>query len=756
MSNEIRCPVCGSANVIRSKKRNLNICEDCQHEYAPAKSFAPLRIFLSYGHDSNEELVQRIKADLEKRGHDVWFDKSEIKSGDDWRRAITEGILDSNRVLSFLSKYSTRDPGVCLDEIAIAIGAKGGNIQTILVESEKDVRPPTSISHIQWLDMHDWKEKRDAGEEAWEGWYQEKLAEIITVVESDENRRFAGEIRALEEHLRPTSSDSRIFQLLKKGLVGRIWLADAIEKWRASADRTSRLFWIIGAPGVGKSAFAAHLAHYGRDKVIAIQFCEYDKPDHRNAERIVRTLAFQIATRLPDYRKLLLTLPEIAKLDRKDPSELFDYLLAEPLRHAIDGGRERYLIVIDALDEAGGNGRNELVELLARSASRLPNWIGFVVTSRPEFDVTTPLQGLNPFPLDTTTESNHADIRDYLWRELASHLQDRADADSLVERILEESEGVFLYVERFCDDVQHGHLSLDRPEQFPQGLGGVFFQYFKRQFPDLERFRKDVRPALRTILAAREPLPVEILQHMIECQDEELRDFTRTLGSLFPVTTEGFYEVVKPYHKSLADWLTDESKAGVYFASVTAGNRKLAEQGFREFRQDTRAMPGYWVDNLPKHLIDANMPRELALILCSLEFVCRLSRNCGFSNNCSSIATVLAAYVSAVAEMSIVAFPGLAGLRSNLGQLAAALELWAVQGAGGIDSAATCKSCGYVGVIHGHVDLGAVDYYDNYFALCPNCYWAYHEERYEQSGQEGPVWEFSYVNNMYHERITNE
>ena len=51
-----------------------------------------LRLFLSYGHDANEELVRRIKTDLEKRGHDVWFDKSEIKFGDDWRRSITEGI----------------------------------------------------------------------------------------------------------------------------------------------------------------------------------------------------------------------------------------------------------------------------------------------------------------------------------------------------------------------------------------------------------------------------------------------------------------------------------------------------------------------------------------------------------------------------------------------------------------------------------------------------------------------------------------
>ncbi|MBE0640232.1 MAG: toll/interleukin-1 receptor domain-containing protein [Bacteroidales bacterium] len=71
----------------------------------------PLRIFLSYGHDANEELVRLIKADLEKRGHDVWFDKTDIKFGDEWRRRITEGIAGSHRVLSFLSKYSTSNRG---------------------------------------------------------------------------------------------------------------------------------------------------------------------------------------------------------------------------------------------------------------------------------------------------------------------------------------------------------------------------------------------------------------------------------------------------------------------------------------------------------------------------------------------------------------------------------------------------------------------------------------------------------------------
>jgi hypothetical protein len=537
----------------------------------PEKAFAPLRIFLSYGHDDNEELVRRIKTDLEKRGHDVWFDKSEIKSGDDWRRAITEGIVSSDCVLSFLSKYSTREPGVCLSEIGIAMKVKGGNIQTILVEREDEVKPPPSISHIQWLDMHDWKEQPLE-----QKWYQDKLAELVAVVESNESRCFAGEIKTLEGYLKPIFSDSRIQRLLEKNFVGRTELEGAIEQWRNTADRDSRLFWIMAAPGAGKSAFAAHLAHYHPEKVIAVHFCEYDKPDHRSADRIVRTLAFQIATRLPDYRNLLLNLPEIHQLDPKNSAELFDYLLGNPLRNAIDGARERYLIVIDALDEAVADGRNELVEMLALNAPRLPDWIAIVLTSRPEFDITTSLQGLKPYLLDTQTESNRIDIRNYLRRELASQLRNREDNGRCVEQIVEKSEGVFLYVEHFCLEVQHGHLSLDRPQQFPQGLGGIFLQYFQRRFSNLEKFSKEVRPMLAVILAAREPLKVEILQRLFNLQDEERRDFTRSLGSLFPVTTEG-NKVIKPYHKALADWLADEAKAGPYFVHVTEGHRMLAD-----------------------------------------------------------------------------------------------------------------------------------------------------------------------------------
>ena len=619
------CPKCGSRKVHFRPKLGEWLCLECDHEWReghPAKATAAIRIFLSYGRDVNEPLVRRIRQDLERRGHTVWFDKSGVKeqgivAGEDWRRSITEGILDSQHVLTFLSKHSTRDPGVCLDEIGIAIGVKGGSVKTILVENETDVRPPPSVSHIQWLDMHDWRQAHGTvtvdnsdvahGDAGWEEWYRTQFQKIVRNIEIDEIHRFAGEIEELSRYLKPISSETRVAALLSKRFVGRRWLFEAVEKWRTAQNHPSRLLWITARPGFGKSAFAANFVHFGRDKVVAAHFVEWDKPSHRNPCRIVRSLAFQLATRWPDYRKLLLTLPEIGELESKtNPSELFDYLLTTPLSGMIDGGRQRHLIVVDGLDEASEAARNPLVEMLARDAARLPKWLGFVITGRPEFEIKHPLQDLNPLSIDAGSEENLQDVREYVQLNLASQLNGLPDAKSLIEEILKRSEGAFLYAEHFCKEVQCGNISIIRPDQFPAGLGAAYYQWFRRQYSTLSQFQKQVRPALCAILAARQPLPLEILKGIFNWRDEEVRDFTQKLGSLFTVKDERVPAAIQPFHKSIVDWLTDASRSGSYYVSMNEGHALLAKYGWKRYLEDVDKLDQYFIGNLLEHLFCAS------------------------------------------------------------------------------------------------------------------------------------------------------
>ena len=98
-------------------------------------------------------------------------------------------------------------------------------------------------------------------------------------------------------------------------------------------------------------------------------------------------------------------------------------------------------------------------------------------------------------------------------------------------------------------------------------------------------------------------------------KDEELRDFTHLLGSLFLVTKTTDSETIKPYHKSLADWLGDEAKAGMYFVSEMEGHRMLADYGWQRYCESSHSMSRYALKNTPCHLYEAKRYLDLYKVL---------------------------------------------------------------------------------------------------------------------------------------------
>lgn len=370
---DVICPECGSENVFFSKKRQIYVCEDCEHTFdVDIKSSKRRKIFFSYAHDENEWLVSKFKKDLENRGFEIWIDRSEIKSGDDWRRTITEGLLESNGVVAFLSKHSVRVPGVCLDEIIIALSVKGGNIRTVLMESENDVIPPSSISGIQWLDLSGWTSEV-CKIETWQAWYDSKLDELQKSLERDDFSSFSGDIETINKTLNVVVTDSKEHLLASKPYFGRKWLGDMVENWR-STDTDSQVLIIYGAPGLGKSAFVANQLHFN-SHVLCGFFCEWDKESQKDPKNISKALAFKLSTQLPDYRKILLSRLEGRGTDylkALTASETFEQLIVQLLSELIDGGRDRQIIFVDGLDEADTGGSNEFAQILSESAKKLP------------------------------------------------------------------------------------------------------------------------------------------------------------------------------------------------------------------------------------------------------------------------------------------------------------------------------------------------------------------------------------------------
>ena len=89
-----------------------------------------------------------------------------------------------------------------------------------------------------------------------------------------------------------------------------------------------------------------------------------------------------------------------------------------------------------------------------------------------------------------------------------------------------------------------------------------------------------------------------LLQRLFGWEDEETRDLTGSLGSLFPVVPDQGTDTIRPFHKSIIDWLDDKIAAKGYYISIQEGHRLLAKWGFARFQEDPKRLPAYLLRHL--------------------------------------------------------------------------------------------------------------------------------------------------------------
>ena len=239
----------------------------------------------------------------------------------------------------------------------------------------------------------------------------------------------------------------------------------------------SRLLWIVGNAGVGKTAFIAKLTE-NNDEISAVHFCRYNDSDRANAKRAIMSIAFYLSTQIEEYKNLLLNLHDLDKLLEKSVDRLFAYLLIEPL-NKVGKNRNQTVVVIDALDEATFEGRNELADIIASKYMVLPSWLKIIITSRDEPILRRKLSKIRPITFeDAAYTDNHDDILGYFRMRLESLILE--NKEEIIDVLLKKSAGNFLYAKTVTDDILSGVLPISEPSKFPNGLTGVYASYFDR------------------------------------------------------------------------------------------------------------------------------------------------------------------------------------------------------------------------------------------------------------------------------------
>ncbi len=602
----MRCVLCKSKDVRKFEGCMSGFCPVCGkitdiEDDADAKVKQSMQIFFSYGHDTHQEFVARLaEAIMQKTDNriKVWIDNEDIHEHTNWRERITDGILNSRSVLAFLSQYSAREKGVCLDELAIALSSKHGMIKTVLLEKANTFTPPALVTEYQWADMSNYKEYAAKGEEAFAEYIDRQADRIIHMLDSDEVTQYNNELSLLRKKLAlPEISyePPRLNRLLLTKMVGRTWLTDMVNAWITDANAKPVLM-LYGKPGAGKSMFSAHLQHYN-PHVAASFACNHQSDEFSNTDNIITWLAYKLAMRLPDYRRQLLKLFDDQFFDAGSKRDRFDRLIAQPLSLCIDGNRAPMMIIIDALDEAKGD---EMAGFISDYISLLPPWLRILITARKEPHITERFKNYPHIDFAEQSENNEADILEYYTEKLSAVLGTQSDREAALQRLLTASEGVFLYAEEICpillDESKNGNIDL-LAFDLPQGMDNLFHFSMKRKdftyYKDGKTYHYTDfwREALGMIVAAPSPLPVETLKTLMNWDENDLHTFRLPLSALL-TETDG---CLQTFHRSFGEWL---DKTGEFHSSTQDGLVNLANRSYAVYQTGVDNLDTYLLCNL--------------------------------------------------------------------------------------------------------------------------------------------------------------
>ena len=365
-------------------------------------------------------------------------------------------------------------------------------------------------------------------------------------------------------------------------------LAD-LEAW-ASNDFNSKVYWLVGMAGTGKSTILHTLCEIldGKNMLGGSFFCSRGSENTRNARLIVPTIAYSLASTSPCIKS------EIVKAIEEDPQlaeptyinlgDQFNKLIHDPILVSVGNVVKTYKIfVIDAVDECTDLRLvSLLIQLLLNSASTIP--VKAFIASRDEPLIHSAFTSLprlrTAFYLhEADKDVVKDDIRMYLEASLAEikadhgHNLDTLDTwppQSEISALLDRSGTLFIYAATAIRYISQGgplyksRLSAMANQDIKSAsklqtlaIDGLYRHILDQACESKEESEViPMRQLVSMIVFLRNPLPIQAISSLSEI-DAHL--YLSSLTSVIHVPTHKD-AAVTPFHASFPDFVTDPTR----------------------------------------------------------------------------------------------------------------------------------------------------------------------------------------------------
>ncbi|KAF9544649.1 hypothetical protein CPC08DRAFT_402242 [Agrocybe pediades] len=360
-------------------------------------------------------------------------------------------------------------------------------------------------------------------------------------------------------------------------------ILEDLRTW-ANDPTSAKVFWVNGMAGTGKTTILYTLCQWLEDnsRLGANFFCSRSSGSCRSLNKILPSLAFQLAHYSPAFRSQLCTVLE----NHQSPQTLnvgsqFKWVLETPFEKSKEAIPEGVVLVIDALDECESASETRLfLETLIKLVHRFP--VKFIIASRPEPIIVTKMQssGFSPSTIhlhDIEQALVEADIRKYLEEALTS--MSPVPSESVLDELARRSGKLFIYAATVARYVNPEVVKPNSSKRRLEAIIGISaspisnlryrdiddlyttileagFDLNAYEFEELE----NAAVIVRTVLCAMEPMTIKAMSSLLAFEQEEVENILSRFQSVLHVQ-EGPTGLVSILHASFPDFLFDKSRS---------------------------------------------------------------------------------------------------------------------------------------------------------------------------------------------------
>ena len=400
----------------------------------------------------------------------------------------------------------------------------------------------------------------------------ETLEAVKQAVDSLKEEREAGAEDQVLRNLAKSEFKGDIEYLVGRYQEGtRKWVFNEVENWLDNRNSKNRVMVISSNAGMGKSVISAVICKRMQEagRLAGSHFCQHNNARYRSPQLMLQSLACHLYHALPEYKQALVK--QLSRnlgkdLNNMGVEELFALLFKEPLSTVADP-RRNMLMVIDGLDESDFQERNELLDVIGNHFCKLPCWIRFLCSTRPERNIAEALKHLKPFLLESNDDKNIEDIKWFFEKRMPQQLIRVEEKHAIVEKLVGKSEGLMLYAYfllLFIEENKSEHIN----DSLPLAISSVYHSYFKRLENELTKKlgvnEKDFLNLLCAVIASREPMPIDFVSKLLvpnaspPVARRKALEAINSVSSLLPIRHDCLHVI----HKSVKDWLSDASCYG--------------------------------------------------------------------------------------------------------------------------------------------------------------------------------------------------